>query len=501
MCQSIATPQPKPLINYERTLPINSRTNLMRLSTRSRSSRSPLSRVLCDPGSALTRVHELQGGTLTGSITEVDVERLFGRYNYKIHLANGRGAETPRISLLYGDNGTGKTTILELIFHLLSSADRRGHRTYVARAPFKRISISFSDHSRLTATKTSEDLVGDFELELDRGCGRTEFAKIEVDPEGAVLSGSSSTEADRLFEKISALDLHVYYLGDSRDFEGDQIPGRDRRGLLRPGVPSPFLDPEWARLGIEDFGAHESTLRESIRRAERWLNREAIRASTTGETDARQSNAGILRTIASTNAPTGSALVEEVRRLQRELEELEGMSSDFAEFGLGAIIEADSLSESLKSANTMTLPIVVQVLGSFLDGQRARLNALRATYEKMRGFVDITNEYLTDKNITLDVYRGITVQIPGSELDPDVLSSGEKHLLLLFLNVFVSSDQSPLFIIDEPELSLNVKWQRRLVESLLELSQNSQCQFLMATHSIELLTQHRQYVVQLIHDG
>ena len=163
-----------------------------------------------------------------------------------------------------------------------------------------------------------------------------------------------------------------------------------------------------------ELGSPESTLADSISRTEHWLNIETIRASSTGETDARQSNAGILRTIASASAPTGMALEDEVNKLRSELKELEGVSGDFAIFGLGAIIEADSLSKSLASANEMTLPVVVQVLRSFLDGQRAKLNALRAIYKKMYRFVSITNDYLNDKTVTFDLQRGMTIHVTGT---------------------------------------------------------------------------------------
>jgi predicted ATPase len=54
-----------------------------------------------------------------------------------------------------------------------------------------------------------------------------------------------------------------------------------------------------------------------------------------------------------------------------------------------------------------------------------------------------------------------------------------------------------VFIIDEPELSLNVKWQRRLVQSLLDCTEGASVQFLMASHSMELLARHRSHVVPL----
>ena len=438
---------------------------------------------------------------MSRGITEIEVERLFGRYDYRIRLADGDHTEVPRISLLYGDNGTGKTTILQLIFHLISPSLSRGHRSYVARTPFQRFSISFSDGTRVATSRPSNKLSGAFRLELVHCEGRSESADVEIDPESRIVTSSSlSEDAEALLSKVAKLAPDVFYLGDSRDLEGDTIPQREGR-LYEPEMLPGFRERYRVRAFQRESEQPNSPLIESIRRTERWLKNQMMRASSSGETDARQSYAGILRTIASASAPAedADALDEEVGRLKRELGELQSISTDFAEFGLGSVIDAESLLESLARANKMTLPVVVQVFGSFLDGQRARLNALRGVYEKLRSFVGIANEYLTDKTVKIHVYDGFTVQLPSldQELNPDFLSSGEKQLLLLFLNVFTASDQSPLFIIDEPELSLNVKWQRKLVDSLLELSENSNCQFLLATHSIELLAKHREYVVVL----
>ncbi|KHD09288.1 hypothetical protein PN36_34135 [Candidatus Thiomargarita nelsonii] len=78
-----------------------------------------------------------------------------------------------------------------------------------------------------------------------------------------------------------------------------------------------------------------------------------------------------------------------------------------------------------------------------------------------------------------------------------MLSSGEKQLLLLFCNTLIARDKATIFIIDEPEISLNIKWQRQLIRTLLNFTKDSQVQFLFATHSIELLSQYRSNVVKL----
>jgi predicted ATP-binding protein involved in virulence len=58
--------------------------------------------------------------------------------------------------------------------------------------------------------------------------------------------------------------------------------------------------------------------------------------------------------------------------------------------------------------------------------------------------------------------------------------------------------RTAIFIIDEPELSLNVKWQRRIVQSLLDCAEGASVQFIMASHSMEVLAAHRKHVVQLV---
>jgi ABC-type glutathione transport system ATPase component len=55
-------------------------------------------------------------------------------------------------------------------------------------------------------------------------------------------------------------------------------------------------------------------------------------------------------------------------------------------------------------------------------------------------------------------------------------------------------------MIDEPEISLNVKWQRQLVQALLDITESANIQFIFASHSMELLAQHMSRVVKLVNE-
>jgi ABC-type glutathione transport system ATPase component len=104
-----------------------------------------------------------------------------------------------------------------------------------------------------------------------------------------------------------------------------------------------------------------------------------------------------------------------------------------------------------------------------------------------------------DKLISFKLSLGFNIHNQlNSKLSPAQLSSGEQQLLLLFCYVLTARDQPSVFMIDEPEISLNVKWQRQLVGSLLKITGDATIQFIFASHSMELLAQHKHRVVKLV---
>jgi len=52
-------------------------------------------------------------------------------------------------------------------------------------------------------------------------------------------------------------------------------------------------------------------------------------------------------------------------------------------------------------------------------------------------------------------------------LEMRMLSSGEKQIVSLFSHLFFSGESTFFVIIDEPELSLSVPWQRRFLPDIL----------------------------------
>ena len=86
-----------------------------------------------------------------------------------------------------------------------------------------------------------------------------------------------------------------------------------------------------------------------------------------------------------------------------------------------------------------------------------------------------------DGNINIILKEGEFQDVP---INITSLSSGEKQLFILLTEALLQRGTSHLFIADEPELSLHIEWQRKILNALLDL--NSNAQIIVATHSPEI---------------
>ena len=75
--------------------------------------------------------------------------------------------------------------------------------------------------------------------------------------------------------------------------------------------------------------------------------------------------------------------------------------------------------------------------------------------------------------------------IDGTErIQRQDLSSGEKQLLIILLTVLCQEEKPAILLMDEPEISLHLRWQYELIDIIRTLNPN--CQVIIATHSPSL---------------
>lgn len=97
-------------------------------------------------------------------------------------------------------------------------------------------------------------------------------------------------------------------------------------------------------------------------------------------------------------------------------------------------------------------------------------------------FQDIIDDLFTETGKTIiRTENEIRFSQMGEELFPYQLSSGEKQMLVILLTVLVEDNENYVLFMDEPEVSLHIDWQKRLIDLILELNPN--VQIILTTHS------------------
>lgn len=86
----------------------------------------------------------------------------------------------------------------------------------------------------------------------------------------------------------------------------------------------------------------------------------------------------------------------------------------------------------------------------------------------------------TEKHIEIEGNK-FNIVSKGQILPIDALSSGEKQILLIMLRVFLLEGKESYVLLDEPENSLDISWQYKLIDTLTKLNPNAQ--FFITTHS------------------
>lgn len=109
-------------------------------------------------------------------------------------------------------------------------------------------------------------------------------------------------------------------------------------------------------------------------------------------------------------------------------------------------------------------------------------SAAQSISEPKTRFQDIIDELFADtgKRI-IRTENEIRFSQIGETLMPFQLSSGEKQMLAILLTVLVEDRQPTTLFMDEPEVSLHVDWQQKLIDTILEL--NPAVQIILTTHS------------------
>lgn len=437
------------------------------------------------------------------AIRRLSVTGLFGMYDYTVEVTPGT-TQADKVFILYGDNGSGKTTLLKTAFHLLAPDDKAGHKSAVAPVEFERFEIELHDGTRVWAARARDKPTGTFSMGIKAPKRKERTIEFIADGENNVKAVSETQNEQMLafLAGLGELDISLYLLSDDRTI---QLAGRRRE----PTSPHEIeIGGEWMlfeddprvmrhRSQIKPEILAHRLLAQAISRAEYWLRRKAIQGSSMGESNVNALYNEILHRLVVSDNKTTIDPTATKQSIEKRVSRIVTQCQAFAQYGLLPSFTGKEIVKAVASAPQTQLGVITNVLNPYLESLERKLAALEPIHSRVDSFVTIVNGFLTNKELRFNLQDGLTINTGRKQLTPAMLSSGERHLMLLFCSTLVAADRPSILMIDEPEISLNIKWQRKLLTSLLECIGENQVQYVFATHSMEILAQHRDKVCKL----
>jgi predicted ATP-dependent endonuclease of OLD family len=148
--------------------------------------------------------------------------------------------------------------------------------------------------------------------------------------------------------------------------------------------------------------------------------------------------------------------------------------------------------------DVFALPLIYRT-NQIIDSLSKSEEDKRRIVEPRQRFFDTIQKFMRNKKFEYNNKRSalsFSLENASTEIFPwSSLSSGEKQLLIQFMEVILQEGRSLIFIADEPELSLHVAWQEKLLTALRDLNENAQ--LIVATHSPDIVADFSDNVIDM----
>jgi predicted ATPase len=142
-------------------------------------------------------------------------------------------------------------------------------------------------------------------------------------------------------------------------------------------------------------------------------------------------------------------------------------------------------------------PAMTRVLSVYAEDTRQKLESLSDLLAKIKLFKALIDQRFITKDVRITRQNGIEVIFKGRKIPIERLSSGEQHQLVLFFELLFEIKENALILIDEPELSLHVAWQKKFISDLMKIISLNKFDVILATHSPQLIGRWGDLVVEL----
>ena len=413
-------------------------------------------------------------------ISRLQIKNLYDQYNYDIDFNSG---EKEQITILTGPNGYGKTTILQI---LKSLNPKSLYYFYVIK--FSEIIISFDNNTILNITQNYKTEVEsrsaiDYKDELEKEV-RFIWNKVTGEPlTHFVYNRTNIEKAQRSYKFL----IGIY----SRRKAFEDLTNREKEEILLDNEE--FNEYIAKANGQKQFLMQLKNLRSCYIPANRIYNeayeeneklpiekvREALMTEMeTAQQDyllySQQVDSKFIKKVLDTNYENCSqASYNELKA------EVETQMNTTVKYKLAPKVEIPEYNEENKA-----------VLFVYLKGLEEKFSKISTISKKTDLFQKmLTSKDFANKSVEISPQYGFKIKSNnGDIIDGYKLSSGEQNeIIMLYRFIYEAPDQG-LLLIDEPENSLHVAWQKTIVDDMKEIADVKHLQIIIATHSPSIVS-------------
>lgn len=401
---------------------------------------------------------------------------LFKIKDFKIQGFWGRGevncSFNKDVNIIIGRNGTGKTTLMNILNSALT-CDLNG----LGECDFDEVSIVLESNSLTKEVvvrrfkeeghpeRRFEDLLYVIDgMEYQVSLLRPIEHRYPV-PIRRRVEEDASEVREALKKLLNISSISVYRLRHDEDYEV-----RDKFGVR---VTSPVdYRVEEALVELSQYNAELGIEEQNISKN---LQKDVLASILYGEDDSDYSI-----DISSFNKRKEEA---ELKKAYRQLDAIDLNVSDKIHFHLNSV---DSAIEKIRSNNERVDIKPLEALRKTRKVIDLSLKANKKVNEvkkQINLFLEKLKDFMPEKEFVIDSGK-LIVKNKFGEIRVSKLSSGEKQLIILLIEALLQREQDYLLLADEPEISLHIAWQGKIIPAVRDLNPNAQ--IIVATHSPEV---------------
>ncbi|MBN1074793.1 hypothetical protein DVV91_10615 [Clostridium botulinum] len=417
------------------------------------------------------------------------INKLYNKYNASIEFMNGK-------RIVVAENGMGKTTILKAFYYCITR-----NKDSLKKIDFTKISIEFDDNRKVEIYRNALRKSANITSLITNVFTEKEILKMkEMIQNDEDLRKSKYVNkirnigiSYRRFESILE-DLNINEISDETDFNAT----REAFKIIeeRVDIKKVLYLPTYRR--IEDSLESNNNVIKEIG----YIDGKSkyIFSDNSRESDIEKNiNYGVH------DVKMRFELIQKsISKLS--MDAMNNISKDFFEDFLTDKINSEAVSDKkeyinfINKINTLSeqqkIDLKNKIDNSGQDGIDIIfaffLNKLQINYKPIerkekiiQNFINVCNEYFKPRKEviydTLNAHLSIKDNETDREIDPEYLSSGEKQIIGLFSKIYLEDIDEYYIIFDEPELSLSIEWQQKLIPHIIK---SGKCNVLFAaTHS------------------